>query len=308
MQAGVSRSDKTKTIIFEAMKREIILMAFGKYAYGWMAYNLAVTIKKHSPDIPITLVYEKSAVAQNDLWPFDRVVEIQQDHLYQNGKFNPGRAKTRIIEYIQADYAMYLDVDSLVVKPLEPLFEACEKSGKYYQTQVVGKQQPKQGAEFPEMQWANLDEVESHYKIANDAWVYATNSSFAFIKKGKESAALFKQIQANIDNPCKIKLDWGQTFPDELALNVALAQVNHDPTIEGIVPVYFNSGGGIANMSAVIDQYYILGYYGGVGFTTPALWEFYDREMRRVLNERGMEHSFKSHLVTKHKHANKRSL
>lgn len=308
MQAGVSRCDKTKTIIFEAMKREVILMAFGKPAYGWMAYNLAVTIKHHSPDIKVALVFEESAMQYTpDRWPFDRMVEINHEHLYDGDKFNPGKAKTRIYEYLEAESTIYLDVDALLVKPIEGLFDACEKSGKYYCTQVVGKQQPKTGRDFSQMQWAYLDEVQSHYGIDPESWVYATNSSFAYIKKGKESKALFAQIQANIDNPCKLRMDWGQTFPDELALNVALAQMNHDPSLE-IEPVYFNYATAVHNFSPLIEKHYVFGFYGGVGFTSSSLWEYYDRYMFQVLNQKGFEHSFKSHLIVKQKHANKRTL
>ncbi len=38
------------------MTRGILLMAWGKRGYGFMAHNLAVSIKHHSPGIPIHLI------------------------------------------------------------------------------------------------------------------------------------------------------------------------------------------------------------------------------------------------------------
>jgi len=35
------------------MSRGILLLAWGKRGYGFMAYNLAVSLKHHSPGIPI---------------------------------------------------------------------------------------------------------------------------------------------------------------------------------------------------------------------------------------------------------------
>lgn len=285
-------------------------MAFGKPAYGWMAYNLAITIRYFSPDLSIKLIYEPKALSKlhpHKHWVFNEMVEIDQADLYSDGHFNPGKSKTRVYKYLTAEHNIYLDVDALCNKPLEPLFDLLEK-GKYYHTQVVGMQKPSQGRDFPEMQWAYLDDIVRHYGITEDATVYATNSSFAYIRKGKESEKLFAQIQENIDNPLKqLRLKWGGSFPDELALNVALAQVNHDPSISEQV-VFFQYGGAISNFSALIDKHYIMGYYGGKRFTCQSLWDYYDRFLKSVCGHFGGVHEHKSHLIIGDKHANKVTL
>ncbi len=285
--------------------REVVLMAFGKPSYGKMAFNLALTIKHFSPNIPIRLIYEPAAldgVHPSRRWVFNSLVEIEQADLYENGKFNPGKAKTRIYKYLVADESIYLDVDALCNKPLEPLFDLCTG---YYHTQVVGKKKPSQGRDFPEMQWAYLDDVVNHYGISEDTTVYATNSSFAYIKKGKEAEKLFKQIQENIDNPLpKLRLAWGGSFPDELALNVALGQVKHDPSLP-VQPVFFQCGGAISNFTTIKENHFIMGYYGGKRFTCQSLWEYYDRFLKQVANGFGMVHEYKSNHLIKDKHANK---
>jgi hypothetical protein len=285
--------------------REVVLMAFGKPAYGKMAFNLALTIKHFSPDLAIRLIYEPNALSgvhPSKRWVFNSLVEIEQADLYENGKFNPGKAKTRIYKYLVADESIYLDVDALCNKPLEPLFDLCTS---YYHTQVVGKQKPSQGRDFPEMQWAYLDDIVNHYGISEDTTVYATNSSFAYIKKGKEAEKLFKQIQENIDNPLpKLRLAWGGSFPDELALNVALGQVKHDPSLP-VQPVYFQYGGAVSNFTALRENHFIMGYYGGKRFTCQSLWEYYDRFLKQVANGFGMVHEYKSNHLIKDKHANK---
>lgn len=285
--------------------REIVLMAFGKPAYGRMAYNLALTIKHFSPNLAIRLIYEPQALAgvhESKRWVFNELTEIDKADLYSDGKFNPGKAKTRIYKYLVADESIYLDVDALCNKPLEPLFDLCTS---YYHTQVVGQQKPSQGRDFLEMQWAYLDDVVNHYGISEDTTVYATNSSFAFIRKGKEAEKLFEKIQENIDNPLpKLRLAWGGSFPDELALNIALGQVGHDPSLP-VQPVYFQYGGAVSSFTKLKEDHFIMGYYGGKRFTCAHLWEYYDRFMSQVSRGFGSVHEYKSNHLIKDKHANK---
>lgn len=285
-------------------------MGFGKPAYIRMAFNLCASIKYHGCQIPIRLIHDGclDALPYYHKWVFDVTELVKDEHLYHNGKLDPGRAKTRIYEYLQADSNIYLDVDAMANQDLTRLFDYCEALDKYYLTQVVGKQKPSEGRDFKEMQWAYLDDIVSHYKISEDAYVWATNSSFAYIRKSPQAEALFAQIQANIDNPLpNLRSQWGDTFPDELALNVALAQLNHDPS-PNIEPVYFNYQTPITHFTPIIENHFLMGYFGGEGFSSESMWEYYDRQMRVILNGFGFEHEYKSHHLIKDKHANKTRL
>src|SRR5688572_16783080 len=144
----------------------IILMAFGKHAYAKMAFNMAVSIKYHNPDLPITLVHDGICDTVFPAWMwqfFDEVKPIKREHLYDytgnKEKMNPGKAKTYIYEYLSYDHNVYLDSDGACLKPLDKLFSTCIESGSPYKSQVVGWHTIDKGRDFKEMQWAWADDI-----------------------------------------------------------------------------------------------------------------------------------------------------
>lgn len=289
-------------------------MAFGRKEYAQMAVNLALSIRAVC-DLPITLVTEPQTLRglsqRMDYWLFNEITEIDQDDLYENGKFNPGRAKTRIYKYLKHDSNIFLDVDSLVISDLNGLFDLCEKSGKFYLTQVVGRHRLEHGRDFIEMQWAWADDLCDHYGISADTDLYATNSSFSYWKKCDTSELFSEQMQHNIDHGIpldKLRLQWGGTFPDELALNATLSQFNHDATLEECIsPVYFNYGN-LHNFDVeeLKKNHFVIGYYGGKNFTSQKLWKFYDEYLHRTCRRMfGREHLYKGAKLISSKHANK---
>lgn len=73
------------------MSRGIMLLAWGKRGYGFMAYNLAVSLKHHSPDIPIHLIATESVLKEvTDKLVFDTIEWLDDAPL------DPGRFKAQI--------------------------------------------------------------------------------------------------------------------------------------------------------------------------------------------------------------------
>jgi hypothetical protein len=296
------------------MTRGITLMAFGKKEYAQMAVNLALSIKAIS-DVAINLVTEPSTLKgiypRMDNWLFNEIIEIDQSDLYQGGKFNPGRAKTRIYKYLKFDSNIYLDVDALCVRDLNELFDICEKTDSFYLTQIVGKHRLEQGRNFIEMQWAWADDLCRHYGISDKTDLYATNSSFSYWRKCDTAELFAEQMQHNIDFGLpleELRLKWGGTFPDELALNATLSQFNHDATLtECLSPIYFNYG--ILHnfdVEKIKADHFVIGYYGGNNFTSKKLWKFYDDHLHRICRRLfAREHLYKSAKLITSKHANK---
>ena len=46
------------------MDKGVILLAFGKRGYGFMAYNLSFSIKHYSPNIPIHLIATREVLKE----------------------------------------------------------------------------------------------------------------------------------------------------------------------------------------------------------------------------------------------------
>jgi hypothetical protein len=294
--------------------RGIVMMAFGKPAYAKMAFNMALSIRFHSPDIKICIITDTPKVPIFADWQyqyFNEIRSIHMDDLYDNygtkeQKMNPGKAKTRIYNYLPFDHNIYLDCDGALMKPIEGLFDECISQGGYYKTQVVGWHTIDKGNDFKEMQWAWADDMWEHFKLKPTDRMPAINSSFAYIRKGKEAEALFKQVVENFANPMeKLRMPWGATQPDELYTNVALAQLGTECDL-GMHPVYFNIKLE-KNWKHVNDHYYVLGIFGGLNFTHSSVLQYYDRLMHKYGASVGWQHQYKSHIVMADKHANKRA-
>lgn len=273
--------------------RGITLLAIGKPEYGNMAFNMALSIKYHS-DIPIKLVYEPSALSH--LYDFHKsIFDIMQpmeveDYLI-NGQFNPGKAKLSIYKYLEFDSNIYLDVDGAAVKSLDGLFDECEATGEYFLTQylthITGCKE-----EFKEMMWAYPKDIWERYGFDDNTSLPAINSSFIYVKKCKEAEDFFEKANWNISNPIpyeKHRLKWGQGKyrwqPDELYLNITMAQFNILGKLKVDYPIFFNNNY-TPRMMETINQYYLIGLYGGMGFTHHSLLEYYDRLIHSMSTEK----------------------
>jgi hypothetical protein len=294
--------------------RGVVMMAFGKPAYAKMAFNMALSIRYHSPDIKICLITDGSCVSIFADWQyqfFDEIKGILSDDLYDNygtkeQRMNPGKAKTRIYNYLPFDHNIYLDCDGALLKPIEGLFDECISQRGYYKTQVVGWHTIDKGRDFKEMQWAWADDMWEHFNLKKDARMPAINSSFAYIRKCSESEKLFSQVVDNFSNPMpKLRMPWGNTQPDELYTNVALAQMATECDL-GMHPVYFNIRLE-RNWTYVTENYYVLGIFGGVNFTHRSVLDHYDRMLFKYGGGFGWNHQYNSHIVMNDKHANKRA-
>jgi hypothetical protein len=292
----------------------IVLMTFGKPAYAKMAYNMAVSIKHYTPDMTIALIHDDSL---NGLRPHERgifevLIRIEPNDLFDNygdkklQKMNPGKAKTRIYNYLPFDYNLYLDVDGCALQSLDPLMDRCIGNGSYYLSQIVGWHTIDQGRDFKEMQWAWADDIWKKYGLLETDRMPAINSSFSFIRKCDEAANLCALIDAGMSDPItNLRTPWGATQPDELYTNIALCQMETKCDVGGH-PVFFATRV-VSDWANIKREHYVLGVFGGLGFSHSSVLKMYDRLMHSYQAARGMEHSYKAHILMRDKHANKRA-
>ena len=300
----------------------VVLFAFGKVGYYQAAYNLAYSIKHYSPNVKIALFVDdinKCYGATVDINNYvDSLNQIEHTDLYVDGKFDPAMLKVSLYKYLPFKYNLYLDVDAICLKDIQPLIDDLVSTKRHYISHCVGYHTIDLGRAIPSMQWAWADDIWEHFKLDNDAILPAINSSLQFIKVCNESKNLFgvlrilyttNQLPIN-----RLRMKWGNGQPDELYMNVALAMTQYDPSYknDGIVGsgtsetgfIHFASVRGLS-FQEVTDNYYFQSYYGGRNFTSRFYTEWLDRLMKVIMRKRNKVHQFHIDRIIGQKYVNK---
>jgi hypothetical protein len=282
----------------------VVLLAFGKPQYYWAAYNLAFSIKKHNKDIKISAFFEskyKAIMHCPEIVDYvENIGEIDIDDIYTNKKLDPLKVKINLYKYLQYDRNLYLDVDAVALKDIQPLIDEYIESGKNYISHTVGYHTIDKGRDFKEMQWAWADKLWEHFKLSSDTVVPAINSSIQWIIKSEEAESIFneaKNLYFNHTMPLKdLRMKWGGGQPDELYMNVALANLGIDPALKHYEPIKGSEGGVVhfcmkraQTIQEVTENYYFQSYYGGAGFTPRFYIEWLDRMLsadHKAINRR----------------------
>lgn len=299
------------------MNKGIVIYAFKKPAYGKFAYNLAASIKFHSPELPICLIHDELALTHLSIEQkalFDTQIIIATEDLYDDRKFSPGKAKILGYKYFPYDQNMVIDADSLCIQALEPLFDKYNKKPIYSQCSGTWTEEANEWT----CQWLPLTICKELFDLPKTYRLFEINSSFVLVRKCKESEDFYNQAYQNylkgVGHPKLGK--WGGSFPDELALNIAFAQTGLQPNFEDLLleeinnviqkPVFFSTN--YTNRFGQIQKdYYFLGFYGGRNFTSHSLQDFYDAKMREICGKLGLPfHQWKCHLLMKDKHVNEK--
>lgn len=282
------------------LSRGVVLMAWGKRGYGFAAFNIAVSLKHHSPDVPIHLIASRETLKQvGDTTVFDSI------HWTDEMVSDPGRFKASLYGKLPFDYNLYLDVDALCVQDIQPLFDRLIEEGGNYYTFINAVYDHSSPSILPQMYWAFREDIWDHYSLGTEHKLPATQSSAQFIKKCEESRELFALVEACFDNPIpldRLRNQWGGSQPDELYLNVALTLLGISPHIGDDVLWFCNNGN--KKPHQVKAEYYLMSFFGYRGNIKPKFWEFYDKNLIHWCSARGHNHNFKSGFIRDDKHAN----
>lgn len=291
------------------MSKGVIIYAFKKSAYGKLAWNLAVSIKFHSPGIPVAVIHDGQPFAHLQEWQmkfFDYQILMDKSDLYEGLKFSPGKGKLSGYKYFPFDENIIIDADSICINDVNILFDKCTKD---FHAQTVGVWD--QDAVDWTCQWMRLNFVKETFALPEKYNIYEINSSFMYVKKGPVCEALYKQAIENyhtgLSHP-KLR-PWGGGFPDELAWDVAFAQCGIHPQFDyqkelsndNQEPIYFSTNF-TNDWGYVMNKYAFIGYFGDRHFTDSSLQKQYDRLMTAYGNHFGFTHWFKMHQLMKEKH------
>lgn len=283
----------------------VVLMAFGKPTYYGAAYNLAYSIKRYNKNIEIAIIHDALHSIDDLIDVADIFIELKAEHLYTNGKLDPGKAKIFMYEYLPFESNLYLDVDAIALKDIQPMLDALVASGKQYASHVMGYHTIDKGNKIESMVWAYADDIWKQYGLGETTVLPAINSSWQYIQISPKAHALYKIAQDfYVNNPIDIKrlrMKWGGTQPDELYMNIALAKLEIDPAVPGEF-IYLATKRELT-YAEVVSRFYLQSYYGGQGFTPPFYVDWLDRTMRKWMSEDGKIHKYLINRIISHKHA-----
>jgi hypothetical protein len=286
----------------------VVLVAFGKPQYYWAAYNLAYSIKRFNKALQIALIcdsQERATYHCHDLTNvIDVYVELPEQHIYTNKKLDPGKAKVLLYDYLPYENNLYLDVDAVCLKDLQPLIDQLIENDAEYATHVVGEHTIDKGRDFKQMQWAWADQLWQHFGLVKSDKIYAINSSIQFIQKCEKAEAIYRTAaDMYINNPMplnKLRMKWGGGQPDELYFNVSFGKNKFKPYEVNAICFQMNRE---FTFSQIKEQFYLMSYYGGKGFTPIFYIDWLDRKLKSWMQEEGIQHKYFIHRITDHKHA-----
>ena len=296
----------------------VVLFAFGKPHYYGAAYNLAFSIKRFNSGLKIALfvddISKVHGYANGLAYYVDSINEIKPEHLSTGGKLDPGKLKVNLYQYLPFDHNIYLDVDAVALKDLEPMINELINAGKDYISHTVGYHTIKQGRAIPSMQWAWADDIWQHFELNESDTLPAINSSIQYIRKSETAERLYTTAKYYYENnqlPVqKLRMKWGGGQPDELYMNVALAKLALDPAIITVGQTDGSENGYIhfamqrrLTFEQITERFYLQSYYGGQGFTPLFYVEWLDRLLKKWFAEAGKQHIHFINRITSNKYA-----
>lgn len=236
----------------------ILLLSIGNPCYARYTHNMAVSIRANS-ELPIHIVTDGNYPAEEfhrDI--ADKTIQIDYSDCHDNnGKLYPAKAKLSIQKYSEFDETLYLDVDGLLLKDIDIDFDG------EFQIQVNGYSSL-DNDNLDSSLWVKPKQIIDKYNLSSDAQLPGTNSSFIYFTKKTE---VFKQALKNLETPFtqnELRYKWGVsgTQPDELYINIALAQLNIQPNMKPVLYLRKRGNGGYVGIDKIKQDRYILGCWG----------------------------------------------
>ena len=295
---------------YEQKTKGVLLSAWGRRGYIYAAYNLAFSIKHFNRRLPVYLYCDETLLKelseeQADI--FDEIIPIDIALLMQHAQA-PANIKISAYEHLPFDYTLLLDVDALALQDLEPCIDEMIALGGPFYSHILDTHTIDKGDHIEHMYWSTANKIWEKYGLTKDSVLPCTNSSLQFIKKCDQTTRLLERVKTNLNDPIplhELRNQWGGTQPDELYLNISLAQ-------EGIVGKapkdYLFMGNALSPLPyhKIEEQYAILSIFGGRNFTKPRYTEWYDKLLIKMFREHGKGVFFKYSYIQRDKHANNR--
>ena len=238
----------------------IVLFAFGKRGYAFAAYNLAYSIK-HLCNLNVTLVCDKHT---RDRIPnvFDNIIILEAGEYKNETRVDPAKVKTNMYGYLPYKHNLYLDVDAVMTKDINPFMDKLIEQDKFYLTDVIDSGGYDDTISYSI--WASNEDVWDRFELDKSATLPAVQSSWAYIRKDESSKSFFNQVKEEYDkgfSKDKLTMHWGGTLPDELFYSAVCAKNALVPKIDER-PIFFGNNYSELTDREICEKYYLLAIYG----------------------------------------------
>lgn len=284
------------------MKYGIVIIALGYPLYGNAAYNLALSLKASTPDVPIALVYEPhtiSRLSDRELAFFDHFIQMPEDWYTINGKKQYQRSKLCVNlvtnhKDINWDYTIYMDADNIWLdKPVSWLFGELH-SKKFYigmngEYNAVTKQVTGKGYTY----WGEPKDICKYHNIRK---LPQTVSGFLYFKNGPEADEIFEKARAVYDDPKAPTILWANGKPDEYCMNVALGEMNYS---QGPAHIFY-----FDKINGSIDEYKIKERFWGIATGGNVV----SSKLIHIYNRLVEKYCYLAGIKTRHFHVDKKDV
>ncbi len=271
------------------MQKGVLIIATGHHIYGRMAYNLAVTIKAKSNNLPIALIFQESAIKH--LTPSH--LEIFNILIKTEKKWN--ELKLTAYTHSPFEQTLLVDADLLWMKDnVEQIFDelkkrsfTCVNEGYYdidtdkdYSTPIYGFGGP------------TAQELAKAYKLKSGK-LWKIRSELILFKKDKKAESIFTKSWEIYNDPKVNNETFAGVFPDEFAFDVALNICKYDCHIDKWQPTYWPNlyRFYIPELHKINKKYYAFSF-GGNAATRNAK-SIYDVIMQAACKKLGLQYTFK---------------
>lgn len=282
------------------------MFAFGRSGYLYAAANLALSVKKHTPQAKVHL-YTTTPLLKH-LPKFHEAlfasITILEDRAYITGTLvDPGKLKCHLYEHLPEGPTLYVDADTLCLNDVQPLWDELTEGTRWFVTDVADSGPPSKSVGYTP--WASAQAIAD--KIGNDGCtVYGINTSWMFIDKREGTQLFFNRVAEHFDGNTwtrgELDHQWGKSMPDELIYGTTCSELGVDPS--GPRPMHF--GHRLEVPAKEVQSTYIFqSLYGngrGKTLVNRRYLDLYDPLLQAWYKEAGGLHMFKLSTVLKDKY------
>lgn len=279
----------------------IAIFVFGKKEYAYAAQHLALTLKEHSPEIPVH-------IWAADGLPIDPSYYTEVHWLapvwYGDG---PGVLKVNIHDILPPGDWLYLDADMLCISDIGPAIESLKAHDFALDVRGSGGESDS----IPYTPWATTETIRRVADLPDDAVYYGVQTSWMWIRKGAETPAKVFGTAAKLHDKFTtkdLKEQWGGSIPDELCISAAISKTGIHPhsaplSFYGTMGAYGN------NFGEAKRNHPLACLYGDTRMhrLVASRWlDQYDRTIRATYQRRGLFMGMDLHRIMKNKHVSTR--
>ena len=274
----------------------IAILVYGRKEYAYAAQHLAMTLREHSPGVPVHLWAGEGLLIDSSYYT---EVHRLDPIWYHDG---PGQMKVHIHDILPAGDWLYLDADMLCIADIRPHIEALKAHD--FALDVRGKGGENDRIEYTP--WATQQTIKRVAGLPDDAVYYGVQTSWMWIRKGAPAPALiFGAAKALHDSFTleDLKEQWGGSIPDELCIGAAISKTGIEPHSEALA--FYGSLGSYPTFNAVKASHPLACLYGDTRkhrLVAPRWIDQYDRTVRALYRERGGFMGMDIHRIMKNKH------